>query len=394
MGREPQGWRSRPASDERAAVQPPPRTMRALRKTAAAEGADLVEVPVPRPGAGDVLLRVGAASICGTDLHIYRWDAWAASRITTIPMTFGHEVAGTVVAVGPECHHLRPGAFVSAEGHVFCGFCPPCRSGRAHICERLQILGVDFDGGFAEYVVIPERNAWEVDPRIPPDVASIHDPFGNAVHTAFVAGGAAEIPTAAVVVVGCGPIGLFAVGIVRALGARTVIAVEPNGYRQDLATKMGADVVLDPASQDAVAEVHRLTGGHGAEVVLEMSGVPAAIDQATRMLAPGGRVALLGLPSGPVTLDVTDQVIFKEARLYGVTGRELFRTWQEMTTLLATGMVDVSPVITHRFALADFDRAFEAAGSGRSGKVLLLPGGVGADDTTDAAATRTEGMPR
>jgi threonine 3-dehydrogenase len=348
--------------------------MRALRKVRPSPGAELIEIPVPKPGAGEVLIKVEAASICGTDLHIYRWDPWAAGRIASLPMTFGHEIAGTVVAVGPEAHHLEPGRFVSAEGHVFCGFCPPCRSGRAHICERLRILGVDFDGGFADYLVLPERNAWEVDPRISPDVASIHDPFGNAVHTIFLDGTAGDVATGVVVVVGCGPIGLFAVGIARAVGARLVVGIEPNEFRQELAKKMGADLVVDPTREDPVGAVLQATDGHGAEVVLEMSGVPKAIDQGTRMLARGGRMSLLGLPTEPVALDLTDQVIFKEARLFGVTGRELFRTWQQTTTLLATGMVDVTPVITHRFALQDFEEAFKATTSGRSGKVSLLPG--------------------
>jgi threonine 3-dehydrogenase len=347
--------------------------MRALRKTRPTAGAELVEVPVPTPAPGEVLIKVEAASICGTDLHIYRWDPWAAGRITDLPMTFGHEVAGHVEAVGTESHHLRPGAFVSAEGHVFCGFCPPCRSGRAHICENLRILGVDFDGGFADYVVLPERNAWEVDTRIPTDVASIHDPFGNAVHTVFSGGGAAEVVASTVVVLGCGPIGLFAVGIARASGARQVIAVEPNDFRLALAKQMGADLLVDPGKEDPVKAVLTATDGHGAEVVLEMSGVPQVIDQGTRMLAPGGRMSLLGLPGEPVALDLTDQVIFKEARLVGVTGRELFRTWQQMTTFLATGMVDVAPVITHRFRLEQFEDAFEVMASGRSGKVILVP---------------------
>jgi threonine 3-dehydrogenase len=347
--------------------------MRALRKMGPEAGARLVEVPVPTPGPGEVLIHVAAASICGTDLHIYGWDAWAEARLRQLPVTFGHEVAGTIEAVGPEVHHIRPGAFVAAEGHVFCGFCPPCRAGRAHICENLRILGVDFDGGFAEYVVLPERNAWEVDRRIAPEVASIHDPFGNAVHTAFISGGADEIPTATVVVLGCGPIGLFAVGVVRAAGARQVIAVEPNEFRRNLAKEMGADQVVDPEHEDPVEAIMAATDGHGAEVVLEMSGVPAVVDQGTRMLAAGGRLALLGLPQGPVSLDLTDQVIFKEARIFGVTGRELFRTWQQTTILLATGMVDPSPVITHRFPLDRFEEAFETAESGRAGKVILLP---------------------
>src|SRR5436309_9219259 len=251
--------------------------MRALRKMAPEAGAELVEIDVPAPGPGEVLIQVEAASICGTDLHIFDWDPWAAGRIKHLPMTFGHELAGRIASLGPEVHHLRPGVFVSAEGHVFCGFCPPCRSGRAHICENLRILGVDFDGGFAEYVVIPERNAWEVDPRIPPDVASIHDPFGNAVHTVFKDGGVDDVATSTVAVLGCGPIGLFAVGVCRAAGARQVLAVEPNEFRRGLAKQMGADVIVDPTQQDPVDAVFEATDGHGAEVVLEMSGVPAVI---------------------------------------------------------------------------------------------------------------------
>jgi threonine 3-dehydrogenase len=352
--------------------------MRALRKSGPAPGADLVEIPVPEPGPGEILIRIDAASVCGTDLHIYNWDAWAAGRIRHTPMTFGHEAAGVVVATGPEVHHITAGAFVSPEGHLFCGFCRLCRSGRSHICENLRIVGVDLDGIFAEYAVIPERNAWEVDRRIPPDVASIHDPFGNAVHTIFVADGAAEVATAVVVVLGCGPIGLFAVGIARAIGARLVLAVEPNEFRRSLAKQMGADQVIDPSAEDPVGAVKGATEGHGAEVVLEMSGVPAVIDQGTRMLAKGGRMSLLGLPPDRVSLDLTDQVIFKEARIFGVTGREIFRTWQQTTVLLATGMVDVSPVITHRFPLERFEEAFQAMASGRSGKVILLPQPAGA----------------
>jgi threonine 3-dehydrogenase len=346
--------------------------MRALRKTAPRPGAELARIPVPEPGPGEVLIKVEAASICGTDLHIYSWNHWAAGRIHSLPMTFGHEVAGTVVAAGAEVHHIQLGEFVSAEGHLFCGFCRLCRSGRMHICENLRLLGVDTDGGFAEYMVLPERNTWEVDTRIPPDVASIHDPFGNAVHTVF-GGDGSDIATASVVVLGCGPIGLFAVGVARACGARQVVAIEPNEFRQDLAKRMGADVVVDPTKEDPVAAVLQATDGHGAEVVLEVSGVPTVIGQGTRMLARGGRMSLLGLPSDPVTLDLTDQVIFKEARLFGVTGREIFRTWQQTTTFLATGMVDVSPVITHRFPLERFEEAFDVMASGRSGKVILLP---------------------
>jgi len=347
--------------------------MRAVRKTAAVPGAELVEIAVPEPGEGEVLIRVHATSICGTDLHIYDWNEWAQKRVQRLPMTFGHEVAGFVERVGPEVHHLKPAQFVAAETHIACGHCSTCQTGRAHICENLRILGVDTEGAFADYVVLPAQNAWVVGEGIDPDAASIMEPFGNAVHAAFGTGGGEDLATNAVAVIGCGPIGLFAVGIARALGAWKVIAIEPNGYRRAMATNMGADVLVDPAEQDPVVAVLEATGS-GAEVVLEMSGNPRAIEQGTRMLARGGRMSLLGLPDSSVSLDLSDQVIFKEARLQGITGREMFRTWQQTTTLLSTGRVDVAPVITHRFPLERFEEAFATTASGRSGKVILLPG--------------------
>jgi len=349
--------------------------MQALRKSAARAGAELQEIPVPEPGEGEVLIRVHAASICGTDLHIYDWNEWAAARIPHVPMTFGHEVAGHVERVGPEVHHLSPGAFVAAETHIACGHCSTCQSGRAHICENLRILGVDTEGAFAEFVILPARNAWEVGEGIHPDVASIMEPFGNGVHAAFGTGGGEDLATNAVAVLGAGPIGLFSVGIARALGAWKVIAIEPNPDRRRMAADMGADLLVDPTESDPVAVVLEATHGSGAEVVLEMSGNARAIDQGTRMLARGGRMSLLGLPDSSVTLDLNDQVIFKEARLQGITGRELFRTWQQTTTLLSTGRVDVTPVITHRFPLERFDEAFAVTAAGDAGKVILFPGG-------------------
>jgi threonine 3-dehydrogenase len=331
-----------------------------------------VDVPVPRPGEGEVRVRVRATSICGTDLHIYEWNEWAEQRIAAIPMTFGHEVAGYVDDIGPEVHHLDLGAFVAAETHIACGTCSTCRTGRAHICENVRSLGVDTDGAFAEYVVLPAANAWVVGAGIDPDVASIMEPFGNGVHAAFGTGGGEDIATNAVAVLGCGPIGLFAIGIARSLGAWKVIAVEPNDYRRAKAVEMGADLVIDPAHTDPVTATLEATNGSGAEVVLEMSGNAVAIDQGTKMLARGGRMSLLGLSDGAVSLDLNDQVVFKEARLQGITGREMFRTWQQTTTLLSTGRVDVSPIITHRFELERFEEAFATTASGRSGKVILL----------------------
>jgi threonine 3-dehydrogenase len=349
--------------------------MRALRKLEKGPGAELVEIPVPDPGEGEVLVRVHAASICGTDLHIMEWNEWAEKRILQVPMTFGHEVAGTVEAVGPEVHHVEPGAFVAAETHIACRHCSTCRTGREHICENLRILGVDTEGAFADHVVLPAHNAWVVGPGIDPDVASIMEPFGNAVHATFGPEGGEDIATNAVAVIGCGPIGLFAIGVVRSLGAWKVIAVEPNDYRRAMAEEMRADLLVDPANEDPVTAVLEATNGQGAEVVLEMSGNARAIDQGTRMLARGGRMSLLGLPGGAVTLDLNDEVIFKEARLQGITGREMFRTWQQTTTLLSTGRVDVSPVITHRFPLERYEEAFETTRSGHAAKVIMFPGG-------------------
>src|SRR5438093_13714714 len=279
-----------------------PATMRALRKVSPGPGAELVEVPVPEPGEGEILVRVHAASVCGTDLHIYDWNEGAAARIRT-PLTFGHELAGHVDAVGPEVHHIQPGTFVAAETHIACGHCSTCRTGRAHICENLRILGVDTDGAFAEYVVIPAQNAWIVGEGIDPDAASIMEPFGNAVHATFGTAGGEDLATNPVAVIGCGPIGLFSVAIARAAGAWKVIAIEPNDERRALASKMGADILVDPKVEDPVQMVLEATNGTGAEVVLEMSGNAAAIDQGTRMLARGAgvRSARHGTqaPSGP-----------------------------------------------------------------------------------------------
>jgi len=347
--------------------------MRALRKIGREAGAELVEIAIPRPGDDEVLVHVHGASICGTDVHMLEWNEWADRRVGRVPMTFGHEVAGTVHSVGDEVHHVQPGAFVAAETHIACGHCSTCQTGRAHICENLRILGVDTDGAFAEYVVVPAQNAWVVGEGIDPDVASIMEPFGNAVHAAVGTGGGEDIATNSVAVIGCGPIGMFAVAVVRALGAFEVIAIEPNPYRRGKAAEMGADVLVDPAEVDPVEAVLGQTKGTGVEVVLEMSGNPAAIEQGTRMLARGGRMSLLGLPDSSVTLDLNEEVIFKEARLQGITGREMFRTWQQTTTLLSTGRVDVSPVITHRFPLERWQEAFDTTASGESGKVILVP---------------------
>src|SRR5947207_10902981 len=269
--------------------------MQAIVKTEARPGAEIQRVAVPEIGARDVLVRVRAASVCGTDLHIYRWDRWSERRIHP-PLVFGHEFCGEVESVGAEVTTARAGDFVSAEMHVACGRCFQCRTGQRHICQNVRIIGVDTDGCFAEFVKIPETNIWKIDPAIAVEYAAVLDPLGNAVHTVL----AGEIAGLSVAVTGCGPIGLFAIAVARASGAGAIIATEPHPFRQKLAEKVGASMVVDPETTDAVAEVLAATNGVGADVVLEMSGHPRAVRQAFQMLRRGGRISLLGIPSKPL----------------------------------------------------------------------------------------------
>ncbi|MGB6470356.1 MAG: L-threonine 3-dehydrogenase [Candidatus Acidiferrales bacterium] len=346
------------------------RSMRALRKPRAERGAAIESVPVPAPGATDVLVRVRAASICGTDLHIYDWDAWSASRIRP-PMTFGHEFCGFVEEVGEEVYSVKAGDFVSAEMHVACGHCRACRTGQRHVCQNVKILGVDADGCFAEFVKIPVRNIWKVDPAIPEHYAAILDPLGNAVHTVL----AGDIAGQNVVVTGAGPIGLMAITVARACGCATVFATEVNAHRRELAKTMGADEALDPATDDVVARVREATGG-GADVLLEMSGHPTAIEQGFQMLRPGGRASLLGIPTGKVTLDLVNDVIFKGATVQGIYGRRMFETWVQMTELLKHKKLNLEPLFKERLPLEKFEDAFALLEAGQAGKVLLYPNGM------------------
>jgi threonine 3-dehydrogenase len=338
--------------------------MRAVVKSDAGPGLDLVTLPVPRPGPGEVLVQVWAAGICGTDLHIAAWDAWARSRVVP-PRVIGHEFCGTVVEVAGDVEDVAVGDFISGEGHIACGRCPPCRAGARHICERLQVVGIDRDGAFAEYVTLPAHNAWKVDPAVPRDVAAIMDPLGNAVHAAL------EAPLTArrVAVVGCGPIGLMAIAICRLAGAAFVAASDVSDARLALARRMGADLVVDARTDDLAARI-RAAGGDGVDVVLEMSGAEAGLADGLRALRPGGWVSLLGLPDQPVRVDLAGGVIFKGARLAGIFGRKIWQTWEQATALLRAGL-DVTPVITHRFPLDRFREAFDLLRAGAAGKVLL-----------------------
>jgi len=342
--------------------------MRALRKTVPGRGFELVDAPVPEIGPNDVLIEVRAASICGTDVHIFQWNDWAAAHIVP-PLTVGHELAGIVVDRGAHVTAPEIGSLVSVESHVIDNVCNWCRSGQGHLCPQTQILGVHRDGAYADFIAVPAQNAWVDPPDTPLSIAALQENFGNAVHTATTP----AIAGRKVLVTGTGPVGVMAIATAKALGARAVFATDISDYRLEMALKMGADVVLNPTRDDVVAVVRQATDGEGVDVLLEMSGAPAAIDTGFTLLKPGGEAALLGLTSGDLEFDLDDHVIFKGATVHGIVGRKLWKTWLEMRGLVRSGTVDLTPVVTHRFALDDYERAFTLMESGQCGKVVLFP---------------------
>lgn len=349
----------------------PSSNMKALLKARPARGAELENVRVPDIGLREVLVRVRATSICGTDLHIYNWDPWSASRIRP-PLIFGHEFCGVVERVGEEVTAVKPGDLVSAEMHVVCGQCVQCRTGQSHICRNLRIIGIDLDGCFAEFVKIPESNIWKLDPRIPVDYAAVLDPLGNAVHTVL----AGEIAGMTVAVIGCGPIGLFSIAVAKACGASAIYGSEVNENRLKLATRMGATAAWNPKKADLVQEVLAATNGVGVDVVLEMSGHPEGIRQGFAVLRGGGRMSLLGIPSQPIELDLLNDIIFKGATVQGIYGRRMFDTWYRMQALITSGALRLEPVFTERLELDRFERAFDLLTRGEACKILMYPNGI------------------
>lgn len=343
-----------------------PRTMKAVVKAEPGPGAVLQEVPVPEMGPDDALLRVLATSICGTDYHIYSWDRWAAGRIKA-PQIMGHEFAAEVIAVGERVTRVKPGDLVSAETHLVCGECRQCRAGQFHVCANTKIIGVDTDGCFAEYAVMPARNLWLNPPDLPADLASVQEPLGNAVHSAL----AVPLAGRRVLITGCGPIGLMTVAVARQAGAAAVYATDISDYRLGLAAQLGA-VPINSRTEAVPERVHALTGGDGADVLLEMSGHPAAINDGLRCLRPGGDAALLGLPAEPFTVDWGNEIVMKGVTLHGIAGRQIWLTWQQMQGLFAGGL-DIRPVITHRMPLAAFAEGMELMRQGLCGKVVLEP---------------------
>jgi len=338
--------------------------MLALVKTAPGPGLALQAVPEPQVGINDVLIRVHKTGICGTDLHIESWDPWAQRTIVP-PLIVGHEFVGEVVEVGSNVVDFHPGDLVSGEGHVVCGRCRHCLAGRRHLCARTIGLGVGRDGAFAEYVALPMTNVWHHWPGIDEDVAAIFDPFGNAVHTAL----AFPLLGEDVLVSGAGPIGLMATAVARHAGARFVVVSEPNAFRRELAARMGATVVVDPRQRDLHAVQAELGMVEGFDVALEMSGNAAALRAAIANMAHGGGIAILGIPTEEIALDI-NEIVFKMLTLRGIYGREMYETWYKMTVMLQSGL-DIRPAITHRFSFREFEAAFAAARSGNSGKVIM-----------------------
>ena len=338
--------------------------MRALAKSRAERGLWLEDVPPPKPGINDVLIKVLLTGICGTDLHIYEWNEWAKSAIR-VPLVIGHEFVGEIVEVGSNVNDFHPGEIVSGEGHVVCGRCRNCLAGRRHLCAHSQGVGVQRAGAFAEYIVLPMSNIWRHSPAVPLETAAIFDPFGNAVHTAL----AFPVLGEDVLITGAGPIGIMAAAVVRHAGARHVVITDVNPYRLELARKLGATLAVDTRQEPLSQVQKRLNMHEGFDVGLEMSGNASAFREMLDNMCHGSRIAMLGIPSGEMVIDWR-HVIFNMLTIKGIYGREMYETWYMMTVMLESGL-DIAPVITHRFPWHEYQRGFEVMHAGQSGKVVL-----------------------
>jgi threonine 3-dehydrogenase len=338
--------------------------MKSLMKTKPEQGLWMVDSPTPSVGPNDLRIRVKKTAICGTDVHIYNWDAWSQKTIP-VPMITGHEFLGVVDQVGSSVTGYREGDRVSGEGHITCGHCRNCRAGHRHLCRNTQGVGVNRQGCFAEYLVIPAENAFKIPDSIPDEIASIFDPFGNATHTAL----SFDLVGEDVLITGAGPIGIMAVAIARRVGARHVVITDVNDYRLELAAKMGATRTVNPKRESLESTMKTLGMTEGFDVGLEMSGNSEAFRSLLATMNHGGKVALLGIFPDPVAIDWS-QVIFKGLQLKGIYGREMYETWYKMTSMVQSGL-DLTPVITHRFKVDDFQKGFDVMRSGNSGKVIL-----------------------
>lgn len=342
--------------------------MKALVKTVGQPGAVYQEVPVPVQGLDEVKIRVLASSVCGTDLHIYNWDAWA-QKTFRLPMVFGHEFCGIVEAVGEQVTNVQLGDYVSAEGHFACGLCRACRTGGAHVCRYTQSFGITVPGCFAQYTVVPARNIIANSKALPLQIACLQDPLGNAVQAVL----SGDVVGKSVAVVGAGPIGLMAIAVAKACGAGFIAAVDINPYRLRMAEQMGSNKVINSKDHPHFAgSLKEAMGGEGPEIVLEMSGHPSAIREAFEAVAHAGRVSLLGIPTGEVPLDLSTGIIFKGVHVHGITGRRMYDTWYQMKGMLEQQRLDLSPLVTHTFTLDQYQEAFELVQSGQCGKIVFL----------------------
>lgn len=349
--------------------------MQALSKSSPAPGAQLIDADIPTPGAGELLVKTKAVSICGTDVHIYNWDEWAQSRIKT-PMIFGHEFAGEVMEIGPNTDtHVKIGDMVSGETHIYCGKCYLCKMGNRHICATVKLRGVDVTGCFAEYLTMAANTAWVNPKNLPVEAASAQEPMGNAVHTIFEGG---DVKGETVAIFGCGSIGLCAAAICRAAGAKHVFAVDISDYRLSLAKSMNgtADITtINAKREDPVNVIMQGTDGHGVDTFIDMSGAAPVYSQGLAALRPGGKACLLGLPKEKmVHIDITNDIVFKQARVFGINGRKIWGTWETAAKLLSEGKVDLGKLVTHKFPMSQFEKAFETIKSGNSGKIVMYPG--------------------
>lgn len=340
------------------------KTMQALVKKKAEPGLWLDEVPIPTIGINDVLIQVLRTGICGTDLHIWKWDAWARKTIP-VPLVIGHEFVGRIVEVGSNVKDFHEGEIVSGEGHVICGHCRNCLAGRRHLCKDTKGIGVNRPGAFAEYLALPMTNVWVHDPAIDRDVAAIFDPFGNAVHTAL----SFDVLGEDVLITGAGPIGVMAAAVVKHAGARHVVVSDANPYRLELARKMGATLTVDVRTETLADAQKQLKMKEGFDVGLEMSGNASAFRDMLANMCHGGKIAMLGIPDQEIAID-WNLIIFNMLTIKGIYGREMYETWYKMTVMLQSGL-DIRPVITHRFAYRDFQKGFDAMREGNCGKVVL-----------------------
>ena len=349
--------------------------MYAVVKDKRAMGVSIKEVDNPKTSRNEVLIKIEKAAICGTDLHIWRWSKWAQSRIKKIPLVIGHEFTGVVIKKGDGVASVDEGNIVSGETHIVDGSCYQCKTGKMHICQNLKILGVDRDGAFTEYIVIPELNAWINDKDLDPEIAAVQEPLGNAVHTIFPSDRIEDLAGKYAAVMGCGPIGLMGIAVLRAVGVEKIFAVEISEYRLKYAEKMGSNILINPLKEDVVKNIMEETKGRGVDIVLEMSGAESAVKAGFKVVTPGGRISLLGLSDNPISLDFNSNIILKGISVYGITGRRMFQTWYQVKGLL--NIPDfrrkIKSLVTHRMKMSDIEKGFELLNAKEAVKIALDP---------------------